>query len=156
MAESIAPVSSPQFVHVHRPSSIDEARAMARRRFKERLDNGEKIGACDCGSETETAAVGLPDGVHVAGVRFLDSGRTFYFDPRSFELEVGDWVVADTSRGREAGRVVIAPHQIRQSMLQGELKPVLRKLSEDDIDRMDRLKRDAAQAVRLFSEKIRA
>jgi cell fate regulator YaaT (PSP1 superfamily) len=51
--------------------------------------------------------------------------------------------------------VIIAPHQVRESMLEGELKPVLRKLSSDDIDKMNRLKKEAAGAVRTFSAKIR-
>jgi cell fate regulator YaaT (PSP1 superfamily) len=79
----------------------------------------------------------------------------YYFDPRHHALDVGDWVVVDTSRGKEAGRVVLAPHQVRQSSLEGELKPVLRKLSAGDVERMNQLKRDAAQAVRTFSAKIR-
>ncbi len=33
------------------PRSIDEARAMARQRFKERLDQGEQVGNCDCHSQ---------------------------------------------------------------------------------------------------------
>src|SRR4051794_31003279 len=128
MAESITISPSPQSAQFQRPRSLDEARALARRRFKERLENGEKIGECDCGTESETVSQPMPDGVQVAGVRFLDSGRTFYFNPRGLSLDVGDWVVVESSRGREAGRVVIAPHQIRLAMLQGELKPVERKL----------------------------
>ena len=92
----------------------------------------------------------------VAGVRFLDSGRTYYFDPRHHRLDVGDWVVVETSRGKEAGRVILAPHQVKQSSLAGELKPILRKLSTDDVERMNRLKTDAARAVRTFSERIHA
>jgi cell fate regulator YaaT (PSP1 superfamily) len=137
------------------PRTLDEARAMARIRFKERLTRGEKIGECECGDESNESLVSAEGATRVAGVRFLDSGRTFYFDPRNYMLEVGDWVVVDTSRGKEAGRVILAPHQVRESMLEGELKPVLRKLSTDDVERMNRLKKDAAQAVRVFSAKIR-
>jgi cell fate regulator YaaT (PSP1 superfamily) len=138
------------------PSSLDEARSMARQRFKERLSNGEKIGECACGDESEQLSnEELATGPRVAGVRFLDSGRTYYFDPRAHVLEVGDWVVVETSRGKEAGRVILAPHQVKQSSLQGELKPVLRKLSADDVDRTERLKKEAGGAIRVFNAKIR-
>ncbi|MEA2585205.1 MAG: C-terminal conserved region, partial [Thermomicrobiales bacterium] len=41
-----------------RPATLDEARSMARRRFKERLEQGEKIGGCDCHTdEGEATAV---------------------------------------------------------------------------------------------------
>lgn len=137
------------------PRTLEEARAMARQRFKERLVNGEQIGDCACGDESPALLSDEQGGHRVAGVRFLDSGRTYYFDPRHHQLDVGDWVVVETSRGREAGRVILAPHQVRESALQGELKPVLRRLSDDDVEKMNRLKREAASAVRTFSAKIR-
>jgi cell fate regulator YaaT (PSP1 superfamily) len=137
------------------PRTLDEARGMARQRFKERLENGEKIGDCACGDESESVVAEGESASRVTGVRFLDSGRTYYFDPKHLSLEVGDWVVIETSRGKEAGRVILAPHQVRKNMLQGELKPVLRKLSDDDIERMNRLKKEASSAVRLFGAKIR-
>ncbi|MGI8476629.1 MAG: PSP1 domain-containing protein [Thermomicrobiales bacterium] len=136
------------------PKTLDEARSMARQRFKERLENGEKIGNCDCGDEATPVSSREPT-VHVAGVRFLDSGRMYYFDPQRFSLDVGDWVVVETSRGKEAGRVVLAPHQVRQNMLQGELKPVQRRLETQDIERMQRFKREAATAIKTFGAKIR-
>ncbi|MGH2560917.1 MAG: PSP1 domain-containing protein [Thermomicrobiales bacterium] len=91
----------------------------------------------------------------VAGVRFLDFGRTFYFDPREFDVKVGDWVVAETTRGQEAGRVVIAPRQVRLNLLQGELKAIERRLSDEDVERLNHLKMKAAHAVQTFGAKIR-
>lgn len=136
------------------PKTLDEARSMARQRFKERLEHGEKIGNCDCGDEATPVSNREPT-VHVAGVRFLDSGRMYYFDPQRISLDVGDWVVVETSRGKEAGRVVLAPHQVRQNMLQGELKPVQRRLEAQDIERMQRFKREAATAIKTFGAKVR-
>jgi cell fate regulator YaaT (PSP1 superfamily) len=139
-----------------KPYSVDEARALARERFKSRYENGEEVGNCDCHSDSE-AVVLRGDGPisRVAGVRFLDSGQTYFFDPVIFDVALGDWVVVETARGREAGRVVIAPHQVRVNQLQGELKPILRKLDESDVAKMNRLKRDAADAVKTFGKKIR-
>jgi cell fate regulator YaaT (PSP1 superfamily) len=146
--------SEPDFTHP--PRSLDEARAFARERFKTRLANGEKVGECECHSEDATALDrGSEPSSRVAGVRFLDSGQTFYFDPVDIHVELGDWVVVETSRGREAGRVVIAPHQVRVNLLKGELKPLLRKLDQADVDKMNKLKRDAATAVKTFGAKIR-
>lgn len=141
---------------VRPPRSLDEARALARRRFKERLQRGETIGGCECHSADDPIfGSGEGPAVRVVGVRFIDSGRTYFFDPRHHQVTVGDWVVVETSRGKEAGRVVLAPHQVRLSMLQGELKPVLRRLNHNDVAKMERLKRDAATAVKIFGQKIR-
>jgi cell fate regulator YaaT (PSP1 superfamily) len=138
------------------PKSIDEARQLARERFRTRLENGEKIGDCDCHTDEVSAGEqGTGPARRVAGVRFLDSGQTYYFDPGEMRIELGDWVVVETSRGREAGRVVIAPHQVRLNLLKGELKPLMRRLDQDDIEKMNRLRRDASTAVKTFGAKIR-
>ncbi len=140
--------------------TVDEARALARDRFKDRVQAGEKVGGCDCHS-TETVAdaisarPNLGPAARVAGVRFRDSGRLYYFDAGQFELEPGDWVVVDTERGQEAGRVIVAPQHMLLNQLQGDLRSVQRTLGDDDIALMDRLKRESSAAVRTFSDLIR-
>jgi cell fate regulator YaaT (PSP1 superfamily) len=139
------------------PASLDEARARARERFKSRLQAGERIGECGCGDDD--AVVGPHDdtpSVCVAGVRFRDSGRVYYFRPPEGELalQVGDWVVVPTSRGQEAARVVIAPHQVRRSLLHvpGDLATITRLLDEDDVGRMASHGRKSGDAIRRFGE----
>lgn len=155
MAESRIPL---QLTGAWTPSaSLDEARARARERFKRRLAAGEKIGECGCGDDEEV--VGPDDGSpaeQVVGVRFPDSGRVYYFRPGADALHVGDWVVVSTSRGSEAGRVVLAPHQVRQAMLQGELGTVSRRLDESDVGVMGARRRSEAAAIRLFGERARS
>jgi cell fate regulator YaaT (PSP1 superfamily) len=158
MAENNGPavVSETEPDFAHPPKSLDEARAFARERFRTRLERGEKVGECECHSDDSTAMDrGSGPSSRLAGVRFLDSGQTFYFDPVDLQVELGNWVVVETSRGREAGRVVIAPHQVKINLLKGELKPLLRKLDETDVEKMNKLKRDAASAVKTFGVKIR-
>jgi cell fate regulator YaaT (PSP1 superfamily) len=139
------------------PATLDEARARARERFKSRLEAGEQIGQCGCGDDDLVA--GPDDGSPAecfVGVRFRDSGRVYYFRPGSDELEVGDWVEVSTSRGVEAGQVVIAPHQVKRAILQGDPSRVLRRLDDHGVGRLESQRRADAAAVRLFSEKARA
>ena len=139
------------------PKNVDEARSLAKQRFKERLTNGEKVGDCACHDEDgEQVATAPGTGRHVVGARFIDSGQVYFFDPGSIELDTGDWIVVDTSRGLEAARVVIAPHQVAASQLKGELKLVERRMSERDIERMESLRKNSASAIRTFSTEIRA
>ena len=135
--------------------SLDEARALARNRFKHRLQSGEKVGDCACQDEETVASAPGEPAVRVVGVRFRDSGRTFYFTADGSEPEVGDWVVVETSRGREAGRVVIAPHQVVLNMLDGELTAVERILGDSEIERMHELRGESARAVKTFAAMIR-
>ncbi|MFT4040524.1 MAG: regulatory iron-sulfur-containing complex subunit RicT [Thermomicrobiales bacterium] len=141
------------------PASLDEARAMARERFRTRLQAGDPVGGCGCHEDDEVRG---PDGstspaVCVAGVRFRDSGRVYYFRASEDDgIAVGDWVIAPTARGDEAGRVVISPHQVRANMLQGELGGIRRVMTPDDIARMDAYRRGGAEAVRLFGIRARS
>jgi cell fate regulator YaaT (PSP1 superfamily) len=138
------------------PASLDKARAVARERFKTRIQSGEQIGACGCGDEDEI--VGVDDGsprVCVVGVRFRDSGRVYYFRSSDGELDVGDWIVVNTARGEEAARVVIAPHHVRGTTLQGDLSSVVRRLDETDIGRMEAYRQRGATAIRTFGLRAR-
>lgn len=139
------------------PATLDEARARARERFRTRLVAGESVGGCGC--EEDGAVVGGSDGspeMCLVGVRFRDSGSVYYFQAGTETPELGDWVVVTTARGDEAGRVVVAPHQVRQSLLQGEPGKILRTLDDDDIARMESFRRGGSGAVRLLGEWARA
>src|SRR5579859_3831167 len=69
----------------------------------------------------------------VVGVRFRPAGRIYYFEPAGKGLEKGNFVIVETARGIEAGRVVIAPRQVADSELSDPLKPILRLATEDDL-----------------------
>ena len=137
-----------------RMAAVLAARELAKQRFKVKLEQGEPITGCSCSSDDGGAGNGSPK-VHAAGIRFVDSGQLYFFDPRDLDLAPGDWVVADTKRGREAGRVVIAPRQMAQASISGSLTPIDRKLDEDDVERMRHYRRESAKAVRTFNAKIR-
>lgn len=150
MAESAITTNALPFAH---PRSVDEMRANARARFRDRLLHREKVGDCGC-EDTEPVDPDAPR-EHVAGVRFRDSGRVYFFSTSDPDIQVEEWVVVETSRGQEAGRVVIAPRQMSLSQLEGELHPIERRLSEDDIHRIESLKMESARALRRIGAYIR-
>ncbi len=69
---------------------------------------------------------------NVIGVRFKRAGKIYYFDPSGVEANVNDWVIVETGRGLDIGKVAIAPKQVAESELTEPLKPVLRKAVEND------------------------
>ncbi len=83
------------------------------------------------------------------GLRFRQAGKIFYYDARDFELEVGTYVVVDSAYGLAAGRVVIAPDQViaNEASSTGDMKPVLRIATDDDIERMEEMKEAASNAL---------
>lgn len=52
--------------------------------------------------------------------------------------------------------MVIAPHQVRSSVLDGTLSDIVRPLDDNDAARIDANKRKAAEAVRLFGQRARS
>ena len=91
----------------------------------------------------------------VAGVRFKEAGRIYYFTPGDLDLEVGEYVVVETARGLELGTVVVAPGQVIANELDEELKPVLRHATSEDVAQHGewRVKeRDATIAAREAAE----
>ena len=72
--------------------------------------------------------------VTIAGIRFKRVGRIYFFDPNGHDdLQVDEWVIVETAKGTEAGRVVIAPRQVQDSQVTDPLKPVLRRATRQDI-----------------------
>jgi cell fate regulator YaaT (PSP1 superfamily) len=81
------------------------------------------------------------------GVRFKDAGKVYYFDARGIHLDVGNYVVVDTSHGQEVGRVVISPDQVIASEIKESLKPILRVASPEDVERAAELRKRAAEQL---------
>jgi len=92
--------------------------------------------------------------MEAVGVRFKKAGKIYYFDPGFLTLKPGDAVVVETARGVEFGSVVTGPVEVAAEP--GELKPVLRKATEEDIRQALANKEKERQAFRICQEKILA
>ena len=71
--------------------------------------------------------------VIVVGIRFRPSGRIYYFDPQEQTFSNGQYVIVETVRGVEAGRVVIASKKMAVNDLSDPLKPILHLATEDEL-----------------------
>ena len=66
----------------------------------------------------------------VVGIRFSPAGKVYYFDPIGHkDLRVGEYVVVETSRGEEAGKVVIPAHEVSDQEIVRRLKAITRRAS---------------------------
>jgi cell fate regulator YaaT (PSP1 superfamily) len=83
----------------------------------------------------------------LVGVRFKEAGRVYYFTPGGLDLEVGEYVVVETTRGLELGTVVIAPGQVLVNELEEELKPVLRYATDEDVQQNQHWRAQERQAT---------
>jgi cell fate regulator YaaT (PSP1 superfamily) len=73
---------------------------------------------------------------NVIGVRFREAGKIYYFDAGGMLFDVGEYVVVETVRGIEVGRIVIAPDQVLANENREPLKPVIRAAEHADVEQM--------------------
>ena len=93
--------------------------------------------------------------VPVVGIRFRPTGRIYYYDPAGYDLKTGQWVVVESTKGTECGRVVIAPRMMAFAEVAGEgLKPIVRLASEDDLRQMLAYKSKEKDVLRRCAERI--
>src|SRR6266576_3061444 len=85
--------------------------------------------------------------VTIVGIRFRPAGRIYYFDPQGASYSTGQYVIVETSRGVEAGRVVIASKKLAERELSDPLKPVLRLANEDELRMMLSFKTKEKEAL---------
>ncbi len=90
----------------------------------------------------------------IVGIRFKRTGKVYYFDPASIEMEVNDWVVVETTHGLALGQVVISPAQALASELTEPLKPVVRKAEAEDIERAREFEEKERETLNVCGEII--
>lgn len=92
--------------------------------------------------------------VKVAGVRFKNAGKVYYFDPDELEISLGESVIVETARGLEFGTVTMDITEIREEELVQPLKKIIRIADEDDIRRHEENEKKKEKALRQCQEKI--
>ncbi len=93
--------------------------------------------------------------VTIVGIRFRPAGRIYYFDPQGASYATGQYVIVETVRGVEAGRVVIASKKLAERDLSDPLKPVLRLANEDELRMMLSFKSKEKEALVQCAQHVR-
>lgn len=91
---------------------------------------------------------------NVIGVRFKPTGKMYYFDPLEFQLNPGDHVIVETSRGTEYGEVVMGNSVVEDDKFTKPLKGVIRIATDGDTEHNRKNKELAKEAYKICLEKI--
>lgn len=91
----------------------------------------------------------------VVVIKFNKGCKPYYFDGGALELEKGQGVVVETSRGAEFATVVDPAREVSEKELVSPLKPVLRAATEKDLETVRRNEERRPQAIETCKEKIR-
>lgn len=70
--------------------------------------------------------------IEVIGVRFKKAGKIYYFDPGEDRITTDDYVIVETVRGVEFGKVELAQKQVDEEDVVLPLKKVIRIATEED------------------------
>jgi len=93
--------------------------------------------------------------IKVVGVRFRNSGKVYYFDPKDFEIRSGAHVIVETVRGIEHAAVVGGVFEVPDDKVTQPLKPVIRVASPEDDERAQRNHEKEREALAICREKVR-
>lgn len=84
----------------------------------------------------------------VLEIRFTAWGKIYYFDTNESNLKIGDSVIVKTEVGTELGRVVGFKELSDAELAElGEIKKVLRKANDSDLEKAKQDKKQVAEAL---------
>ena len=93
--------------------------------------------------------------IEVVGIRFKSVGKIYYFAPENIEFAKGDFAVVETVRGTEIGEVMLTNRKVPEENIVSPLKPVLRKATDEDIKKIDKIKEKEKEAFEICMNKIK-
>lgn len=92
--------------------------------------------------------------IEVIGVRFRPAGKIYFFDPADLEIETGQYVIVETTRGMEYGLVVLEKRLVEEEKVIQPLKTVTRIATPEDDEIEEENKRKEKEAFEICLEKI--
>ncbi|ADU28325.1 PSP1 domain-containing protein [Evansella cellulosilytica] len=90
----------------------------------------------------------------VVGVRFKKAGKIYYFSPGDIDIQEDDYVIVETARGIEFGKVVIGIKEVHENDVVLPLKNVLRLATDKDKLIVEENHSEAQKAFTVCIEKI--
>lgn len=90
----------------------------------------------------------------IIGVRFRPNGKIYFFDPEDKKVEVSDFVIVETARGVEYGKVVLGRRELDETKFSSNIKPVIRIATPEDKVKYEENKEKSKKAFNICLEKI--
>jgi cell fate regulator YaaT (PSP1 superfamily) len=85
-------------------------------------------------------------------VRFQPTGKVYHFDATKFsDLQPGDFVLVETSRGKQLGEVV-GTRPLHKDEKRADLKPIKRLASSHDLARLEHWREEEARILAVARE----
>ena len=89
----------------------------------------------------------------IIGVRFKSVGKIYYFDPKDYDVKMGDKVIVETARGVECGEVALVDREIDETRFTNPVKGIIRLATPNDmktIEKNRQKEKAVTQAMKLL------
>lgn len=93
--------------------------------------------------------------IKVAGIRFKNVGKVYYFSPGELDLPKGENVIVETAKGVEFGTIVLEPKEVEDDKVVSPLKEIIRIATDKDKDIITKNKIKEQDAYTICYEKIK-
>lgn len=80
----------------------------------------------------------------VCGISYKDGGKVYHFDINGLQIKQGDYVIVDTEKGEQFGKVVF----VEEREIEYSLKPVLRIATKTDYNKYLKTLKEAQDALK--------
>ena len=90
----------------------------------------------------------------VIGVRFKDTGKIYYFDPKGMKIKAGSHVIVETARGTECGIVAEGNKNIEDDEVVAPLQEVKRIATQEDMKVLESNRKKEKEAYDICAKKI--
>ena len=93
--------------------------------------------------------------IEVVGVKFKSSDNVYSFDPNGNNVKVGDYVIVDTEKGADMGKVFREKSHIDASTLTSPLKPILRIATAEMVKKAEEYDKEAEKQYALVKKIVK-
>ena len=92
----------------------------------------------------------------IIGVRFKSGGKQYYFDPKGQQVEPGQGVIIETSRGLEYGECAQGNTMVEDEAVVQPLRSLVRVATQKDLDTVAKNREKEKKAFTICQDKIAA
>ncbi len=90
----------------------------------------------------------------IVGIKFKNTNKVYYFDPKDVTFNEGDGVIVETARGLEYALCAIANKEVDEKDIVQPLKPIVRKATEEDNKKLEKNAKDKVEALKIMRAKV--
>ncbi|MDE7122147.1 MAG: stage 0 sporulation protein, partial [Oscillospiraceae bacterium] len=94
--------------------------------------------------------------IEIVGVRFENSNKVYYFDPKNFTLAIGTKVIVETTKGIDWGTVTFPNRKIPEESVVSPLRAIIRIMNKEDFQKLEANRQKEKKAFRICEQKIQA